>query len=178
VSEPGGADTSDLRDGAPIQDSLLAVLPLVGTWQGEGTGVTPSAGVPFRFGQRLTFAHDGRPFLSYQSRAWLLDEDGGVIRPAFRETGFWRIGPGDDDIEAQVVAITGVGLTFQGRADDLRWELDSTTVTTTPTAKNVAGERRLYALLRSPEERLVYATELAQTPGAYGPHLNASLQRV
>ena len=30
------------------------------------------------------FAHDGRPFLSYESRSWLLDEEGAVIRPAAR----------------------------------------------------------------------------------------------
>ena len=52
-------DTTDLRSGPPIHDALLALLPLVGEWTGEGSGVSP-AGENFAFGQAIRFAHDGR----------------------------------------------------------------------------------------------------------------------
>ena len=35
---PIPVDTTDLRAGAPLHDRLLALLPLVGEWVGEGIG--------------------------------------------------------------------------------------------------------------------------------------------
>ena len=58
--------------------------------EGRGQGRLPDDRRALRFGQQLVFAHDGRPFVSYESRAWLLGPDGEVLRPAARETGFWR----------------------------------------------------------------------------------------
>ncbi|SOD70733.1 uncharacterized protein DUF1794 [Jatrophihabitans sp. GAS493] len=174
-------DTTDLRTGAPLHDRLLAVLPLVGQWRGAGQGVVPSTGVEFHYGQEVTFSHDGRPFLAYQSRSWLLDNNNEVIRQAQRETGFWRCGPGEDDIEALITTIVGVSLLHAGRAGDLHWELESVSSASTPTAERVGGERRFYALRG---EDLFYATELAPIDastglaGAFAPHLNASLRRV
>jgi hypothetical protein len=167
-------DTTDLREGAPLHDALLALLPLVGTWAGSGAGVAPSSGEGFAFRQQVTFAHDGRPFLAYESRAWLVDADGKDIRPAFRESGFWRPGAGPDDVEVVTSSITGLTLQFVGAAGDQRWEIATTSVIGTPTAKQVAGERRLYAISG---DTLAYATELAVTGDDYAPHLNATLQR-
>ena len=167
-------DTTDLREGAPLHDALLAMLPLVGVWTGTGGGVVPSSGTEFAFRQQARFAHDGRPFLAYESRAWLVDADGVDIRPAFRESGFWRPGAGPDDVEVVTVAITGVLQLFVGTAGDQRWELATTTVSTTPTAKGVGGERRLYAISG---DTLAYATELALPGQDYAPHLNATLRR-
>lgn len=168
------ADTTDLREGAPLHDALLALLPLVGNWTGTGAGVVPSSGTGFAFRQQLRFAHDGRPFLVYESRSWLVDEDGNDIRPAFRESGFWRPGAGQDDIEVVVASITGLTLLFTGVAGDQRWDLSTSAIISTPTARQVAGERRLYAISA---DTLVYATELAVTAGDYAPHLNGTLQR-
>lgn len=167
-------DTTDLRAGAPIHDALLALLPLVGTWHGGGAGVVASSGAEFSFGQRVTFAHDGRPFLAYESRSWLLAADGSVIRQAWRENGFWRAGAGHDDIEVALASNTGQALVFAGTAGDQRWDLATISATHTPNAFDVDGERRLYAL-RSDE--LVYVTELAPGGEDYAPHLNARLAR-
>jgi len=167
-------DTTDLRQGAPLHDALLALLPLVGTWAGTGAGIKPSTGEGFAFRQQARFAHDGRPFLAYESRAWLVDAEGNDIRPAFRETGFWRPGAGPDDVEVVASSITGLTLVFTGLAGDQRWELATSSVISAPTAKEVAGERRLYAISA---DTLAYATELAITPDNYVPHLNATLQR-
>lgn len=171
---PIPVDTTDLRAGAPLNDRLLALLPLVGEWIGEGIGVAASSGKEFRFGQRLSFAHDGRPFLAHESRSWLLDSDGAVIRPAMRESGFWRPGPGQDDLEVQLVNSAGLSEVFTGVAGDLRWELSTDVVVPTPTARQVVGERRFYAFRG---ESLAYVTELALPGTDFAPHLNATLHR-
>jgi nitrobindin-like protein len=170
MTEP---DASDLRSGAPLHDALLALLPLVGVWRGSGTGVTPS-GEQFAFGQWLSFVHDGRPFLVYESRAWIVDEAGLMVRQAWRETGFWRLGAGPDDIEVVLAANTGEALVYAGVAGDLQWEIATTSAQGTPTAKVIDSERRLYALV---DGDLAYAAELAPHGRPLAPHLNARLAR-
>jgi hypothetical protein len=171
---PTPADTADLRSGAPIHDSLLALLPLVGIWRGDGTGVIESTQATFTYGQRISFVHDGRAFLAYESRSWLLNPDGSVLRQAWRETGFWRPGAGGDDVEIVLASNTGQALMFTGTAGDQRWEVATVVAVPTPTAKVVSGERRLYALV---EDDLVYATDLAPDGQPYTPHLSARLRR-
>lgn len=166
-------DTADLHTGPPLHDALLAVLPLVGTWSGSGTGIAPS-GEDFRFGQRLSFVHDGRPFLAYESRAWIVGADGAIVRQAWRESGFWRIGPGQDDLEVVLAANTGQALIYTGTAGDQRWEITTASAVPTPTAKVVDVERRLYALV---DDELGYVTELAPAGRPLAPHLNARLTR-
>jgi hypothetical protein len=168
-------DTSDLRAGAPLHDSLLALLPLVGRWAGTGNGLKPGSNEPFAYFQQVSFVHDGRPFLAYSSATWLLDADGSVIRAAARESGFWRPGAGPDDVEVVLALNTGLTVVLAGVAGDARWELESASVTSTPTAKNVDGEKRLYAVV---DEELVYAQELAPGGRPMAPHLGAKLARV
>jgi hypothetical protein len=167
-------DTADLRVGAPIHDALLALLPLVGTWAGEGAGIAPS-GEQFAFGQQLRFAHDGRPFLAYESRAWLVDDSGSVIRQAWRESGFWRPGSGPDEIEVVLASNTGEALVYAGVAGDRRWEITTAAAPGTATAKVIDREQRLYALV---DDELAYASELAPHNRPMAPHLNARLARV
>ena len=70
-----------------LPTELVPVAWLIGTWAGAGVGGYPT--VPeFRFGQEITFSHDGRPFLSYWSRTWLLDDDGNPLRPLATESGY------------------------------------------------------------------------------------------
>jgi hypothetical protein len=166
-------DTADLRSGAPVQDALLALLPLVGAWVGSGTGVAPS-GTRFAFGQEVRFVHDGRPFLAYESRSWLVDDAGAVIRQAWRESGFWRPGGGPDDVEVVLAANTGEALVYTGVAGDQRWEIRTASAAPTPTAKQVDAEQRLYALV---DGALVYVSELAPHGRPLAPHLNARLTR-
>lgn len=173
MTEPA-PDTADLRAGAPIHDALLALLPLVGHWRGDGAGVLASSGAQFRYGQQIAIVHDGRPFLAYESRSWLLDEDGSVLRQAWRESGFWRPGPGPDDVELVVASNTGQALVFAGTAGDQRWDLATVSAEHAPSAKDVDGERRLYAIRG---DQLVYATELAWGGTPFTPHLNAALTR-
>jgi hypothetical protein len=168
-------DTSDLRAGAPLHESLLALLPLLGVWRGEGVGVAPADGHEFHYGQQISFVHDGRPFLAYESRSWLIDDEGNVIRQAWRESGFWRPGAGADDVEVVLASNTGEALVFSGTAGDRRWELASVSAEHAPSAKDVDGERRLYAVR---DHELSYATDLAPAGQPYAPHLNARLARI
>jgi hypothetical protein len=168
-------DSSDLRSGAPLHDNLLALLPLVGVWRGAGRGVVASTGAEFAFGQQITIGHDGRPFLAYEARSWLVDEAGEVIRQAWRESGFWRPGPGPDDVELVIASNTGQALVLSGTAGDQRWELATVSAEHAPSAKDVDGERRRYAVRGS---ELSYETDLAPGGRPFAPHLNARLQRV
>jgi hypothetical protein len=175
MNVPERADTTDLRAGAGLNAALLEVLPLVGEWAGHGSGVKPADGEPFSYAQRVTVSHDGRPFLNYQSHSWLLAPDGSVLRPAFRESGFLRPGAGEDQLELLLASAAGIVSVFHGMAGDRRWEFATAAVGFTPTAKQVAGERRLYAL--TGQDELAYVSELALQPGDYRPHLNATLLR-
>jgi hypothetical protein len=170
-----GSDTTDLRTGAPLHDALLALLSLLGVWRGSGAGVVARTGSEFAFGQEIVVAHDGRPFLAYESRTWLIDSDGELVRLAWRESGFWRPGAGADDVELVLASNTGQVLAFAGTAGDQRWDLETLVAAHTPSAKAVDGERRLYAVQG---DRLSYATELAPAGQDYAPHLNAALERV
>lgn len=167
-------DTTDLRSGAPLNDALLALLPLVGVWRGTGRGVVASTGAEFTFGQQVSIGHDGRPFLAYESRSWLLDENGELIRPAWRESGFWRAGAGPDDVELVIASNTGQALVLAGTAGDQQWDLETVSAQHAPSAKDVDGERRLYAVR---DGALIYATELAPGGQPFAPHLNARLTR-
>ena len=62
---------------------------LLGTWAGNGHGEYPTI-EPFQFGQEIIFQQDGRPFIHYLSRAWIVDEQGNHVREAAQETGFIR----------------------------------------------------------------------------------------
>jgi hypothetical protein len=167
-------DTTDLRTGPPIHDDLLALLPLVGIWEGAGVGVKPSDGSPFQYGQQVRFSHDGRRFLAYESQTWLVDEEGEFIRPALRESGFWRPGPGDDDFEVTLTSMVGLTEIFLGTAGDLRWQLATGTIAKTPTATGVGQDARIYAII---DEELHYVTELALPGFELVPHLNGLLRR-
>jgi len=173
---PIPGDTANLRLGPNLNDACLALLPLVGVWRGEGQIVYPTIEGPFRFGQQITFAHDGRPFLTYEARSWLLDEHGKVIRPAARESGFWRP-QADDTIEVLVTHATGVAEIYYGTPlTQTSWELATDIVTRTSTAKEVTAAKRLYGLVNDGD--LAYVEERAMVGEPLQPHVSAQLERV
>jgi hypothetical protein len=173
---PIPGDTANLRLGPNLNDACLALLPLVGVWRGEGQVVYPTIDGPFRFGQQITFAHDGRPFLTYEARSWLLDEQGKVIRPAARESGFWRP-QADDTIEVLVTHATGVVEIYYGTPlSQTSWELATDIVMRTSTAKEVTAAKRLYGLVNDGD--LAYVEERAMVGEPLQPHVSAQLERV
>jgi hypothetical protein len=170
-------ETFDLRHGPDLHPSLLGLLPYVGKWRGRGRGGYPTIEADFDYAQELTISHDGRPFLHYDSRAWLLDEESKPIRPAGREVGWWRpVGDGQgDEIEALLSSPTGIMELYFGRIDGLKIEMATDYVIRTPTAKEVNGAHRLYGIV---EGALLYAHEMAAVGQPLTPHLSARLLRV
>lgn len=74
---------------------------LLGVWEGTGVIDYEAQGHRFRgeFAHRVSFSHDGGPFLNYAAAATFTPEDGGPTAPLVAETGFWRLarpaGPAD-----------------------------------------------------------------------------------
>ncbi len=173
---PVPADTANLREGPDLHEQCLPLLPLVGVWRGEGEVVYPTIDGPFRFGQQVTIAHDGRPFLYHEARAWLLDAEGALIRPAARETGWWRIQP-DETIELLLAHATGILEVFYGRPlSQASWELETDAVVRTASAKEVAAGRRLYGIVEGGD--LAYVDERAMVGQPMQPHISARLRRI
>lgn len=173
---PIPADTANLREGPNLHDQCLALLPLIGVWRGEGEVVYPTLEKTYKFGQQVTFAHDGRPFVSYEARAWLLDDDGNVIRPAAREVGWWRPQP-DDTIELLLTHATGIVEIYYGKPrTQTSWELSTDAVVRTATAKEVTASKRLYGLVNNGD--LAYVEERAMVGQELQPHTSAYLTRV
>ena len=75
---------------ADLPAPLIPLAWLVGRWAGAGVAGYPTMDGDLRFGQEVSFAHDGRPFLTYTSRTWMLDDEGRQVRPLAEETGYWR----------------------------------------------------------------------------------------
>lgn len=172
---PVAPDTANLREGPELHPDCLALLPLVGVWRGGGEVVYPTIEGPYRFGQQLVVCHDGRPFLRYESRGWLLDEAGEVIRQAARETGFWRPRP-DDTIELLVAHATGILEIYYGRPrNQTSWELATDVVVRTSSAKEVTAAQRLYGIV---DGDLAYVEERAMVGQPMQPHVSARLNRV
>jgi hypothetical protein len=167
------ADTVDVRSGPEVAHELLSLLPLLGEWHGEGQAA--GDGGDHRFGQWLRFSHDGRGFLAYESRTWRLSDDGRVVGPDLRESGFWRP-RGEDDVELLVAAPDGVVEIYVGRArTTTSWELTSDVIARTPDAPAVDRAARLYGIV---EGALMYAIDRAAPGEPLRPTMSARLERI
>lgn len=172
---PIPADTVDLREGPDLHPALLPFLPLIGVWRGRGQGGYSTLPEDFEYMQQVRFAHDGRPFMSYEARSWLIDADGTVIRPAAREIGWWRPGDGTT-FEVLLAHPTGFAEIYYGTSKTTtQWELATDLVARTRTAKEVNGNKRLYGIV---EGDLLYAVDMAAVGQELQPHLSARLSRV
>jgi hypothetical protein len=147
---------------------------LVGTWAGNGHGEYPGI-ESFQFGQEVIFQQDGRPFLHYMSRAWIIDGDGKHVREAAQETGFLRPQP-DGTLEMLLAHNLGFVEIWHGEihAEQPRFEVVTDTVARTSTAKEYVGGKRLYGLV---DGDLLYAYDMAATGHELQPHTHAQLVR-
>jgi hypothetical protein len=166
-------DTADVRSGPEVSEQLLAVLPLLGEWHGEGQAAGPAG--DHRFGQWIRFSHDGRGFLAYESRTWRLTDDGKVIGPGTRESGFWRP-RGQDDVELLVTDPDGLVELYVGTArTTTSWELTTDVLARTPDAPEVTRAVRLYGIV---EGALMYAIDRAGPDEPLRPLMSARLERI
>jgi hypothetical protein len=186
---------------------LVPLSWLIGLW--EGTGVVHYAvGDEIReheFGQRLSFTHDGLPYLNYTSYTWSLNEEN---TPHVSETGYWRLsrpshdgdsGPGmlpgvgakpyatasevetlrnaNDgfDIEVSLVHPLGVSELYLGQIKGPRIDLATDAVLRTASAKEYSAATRIYGLVDS---KLLWAWDIAALGQDLRTHSSGSLSRV
>jgi hypothetical protein len=191
---------------ASIPSELAPLSWLIGLW--EGTGIVHyKVGDETReheFGQRLTFTHDGMPYLNYASYTWSLTDS----TPHVTETGYWRlarpaeegdagpgmlpgVGPrpfataeqveklraenGGFDIEVSIVHPNGVSELYLGQVKGPRIDLATDAVVRTFTAKEYTAATRIYGLV---ENRLLWAWDIAALGQELRTHSSGSLDRV
>ena len=173
-------DTANLRLGADLHDALLALLPLVGVWRGEGEG--RSANGDYRFGQQIVVSHDGGDFLNWEARSWRLDEAGEFHSPGLRETGYWRfVDDPADPAESQAIELllahsAGYVELFYGHPiNQSSWELVTDALARSRSGVLVGGAKRLYGIVDGGD--LAYVEERVDADGGLVPHLSARLSR-
>ena len=163
-----------------LPSPLVPLAWLVGSWAGAGVVGYPTI-QEARFGQEVEFSHDGRPFLSYRSRSWLLDDAGEKVRPLATETGFWRVpgeagaADGGTEVEFLLAHPTGFVEIYLGKVAGPRIELATDLVARTGTAKEYTAATRMYGLV---ESDLLWVMDMAAVGRPLQSHASARLKRV
>jgi len=185
---------------------LVPLSWLVGVWEGTGVIDYEASGHRFdgEFAHRVSFSHDGGPYLNYSAQAWLLGDE---RVPLVSEMGYWRLsraagpadaGPGllpaleravprtaDDveqlrntaggfDIEASIVHADGVSELYLGQVRGPRIDIATDAVVRTAGAKPYAAASRMYGLV---DQHLLWAWDVAALGGALASHASARLGR-
>jgi hypothetical protein len=192
-----------------LAPELVPLSWLVGVWEGTGVVEYPVGDDDevrnYEFGQRVSFSHDGLPYLNYSSTTWLLDDD---HTPLAAEMGYWRIDrptePGDRgpamllgdgptpfstvesvealrnttdgfDVEAAIIHPTGVNELYVGRVLKGRIDLSTDAVLRSPNAKEYSAATRLYGLV---EGKLLWAWDIAALGRELTSHASGQLAKV
>ena len=155
-----------------LHPELMPLAWMVGTWRGTGRGEYPTI-EPFTFEQEVVFNHDGRNFLNYYSRTWILDDDGKVVKPGASETGFWR--PKENKtLEVLIAHSTGISEGWVGVHDGPKIQLAMDQGYSAPSAKIVTSGSRLYGLV---EGELFFAYDMAAEGQTLQAHIWSTLKR-
>ena len=155
-----------------LHPNLVDIGWLVGSWRGLGVVGYPTI-EESRFEQEISFSHDGRPFLAYESRAWLLDDAGERVKPSGRESGFWRA-TGERALEVVLAHPTGIVEVYVGESAFSKIELATDVGARTSTAKEVTALKRLYGKV---DDDLAYAIDMAAVGQPMQAHVSGRLQR-
>ena len=141
---------------------------LLGTWRGQGEG-TWGDGEPFTFGEELTFEHVGDPFLLYEQRSWVLEDDA----PVHFERGFLRRAP-SGRIELVLAHPLGVAEVAEGLLDGATVSLATTAVALTATGSPVTDLRRA---IQVDGDVLTYELHMATAKVPLLSHIRSRLVR-
>lgn len=172
---PSTEPAPELAAELPAEVAPLAWL--LGTWEGAGVGGYPTI-TSFRFGQRIEFTNNGKPFLGYVSRSWLLDDDGNRVRALGTESGYWRPQP-DGVVEVTMAHPTGYAEIWLGHVEGQRVEISTDVVARTTSAKDYTAGHRLYGLVgQGADAELMWAYDMAAMGQPLQSHLSARLKRV
>jgi hypothetical protein len=172
-------DTHDLRTGPDLHPALLGLLPFVGLWRGRGQGGFP-APADYDFAQEVRISHDGRPFLRFEARSWLLDDESKPAGEWITESGFWRPvlagGRATDEMEAVMISPDGVAEIYVGKViGTTRLEIEADAIAYTPSGLHVTAGHRLFGIV---EGALLYAYEQGVDDSGLRPHMSARLLRI
>src|ERR1700744_5785798 len=119
-----------------LPPDLQALAPLLGTWQGRGSGEYPTI-EPFDYLEEVAFSHVGKPFLVYGQKTRAATDG----KPLHAETGYLRV-PRPGHIELVLAHPSGITEIEVGTytADGTTIELEMTTSDSglNPTAKEVS----------------------------------------
>lgn len=155
-----------------LPTELAPLAWLVGSWEGAGVVGYPTI-ESANFGQEVDCWHDGRPFLHWSSKTWLLDEAGEKVRPLATESGFWR--PTEDgEVELLLAHPTGFVEMYVGKAEPAKIELQTDAVVRSPSAKDYTAAQRMYGLVNS---NLMWVMDMAAEGQSMQSHMSAELKR-
>jgi hypothetical protein len=172
---------------ADLPAPLFPLAWLIGKWAGVGVIGYPPVIDEAQFGQEIEFSHDGRPFLSYHSTTWLLDDDGNQTDPLTSETGYWRPVAGDalaedgaegeegTDLEVVLAHPTGVVELYLGRIQGPRVDLATDAVVRSAGAADYSAATRLYGQV---EGDLLWAYDIAAFGQPMKSYASARLKRL
>lgn len=163
-----------------LHPDLVPLAFLLGNWEGAGVyapvGEHDAVAEKCNFGQEATFTHDGRDFIEYVSRTWVLDAEGRKVRPLESETGYWRI---DKNRKVEVVMVRDQGVVeiWYGELADQKPQIDLATDAVARTAASgpYSGGKRLYGYVNSD---LMWVGEKATPDVELRPYMSAHLKKV
>lgn len=155
-----------------LHPNLQELAPLLGTWQGRGSGEYPTI-EPFGYLEEVTFSHLGKPFLMYSQKTSAA-ADGA---PLHAETGYLRV-PQPGHVEfvlAHPNGITEIEVgTYTTDGATLEVKMTTTQIGLTPTAKEVTSLRRR---IRLDGDELSYSLQMGAVGQPMQHHLGAVLHR-
>lgn len=163
----------DIEAPEGLNQELIALGWLVGTWEGTGNG-TDHEGNDFTFEQRIQFSHDGGNYLFYVSQAFGISDEGVFDQPLGMETGFWRPKM-DASIEVTLAHSDGWTEVLVGKIQVTRIDLlTDAVVRTEGAAVSHSAGQRLYGKV---EGDLMYALDRSTADHELRPHMWARLSK-
>ncbi|MEV7217816.1 FABP family protein [Kitasatospora cineracea] len=165
-----------------LHRDVVPLAFLLGTWEGAGVHDFPGS-EKCNFGQEIVFRHDGRSFLEFRSRTWVLDEQGEKVRALETEHAFWRVTSnqhgtsGEREIEVSSVRDDGTVEIWYGKLHDGKPQIDLATdaVARIEGAAPYSGGKRLYGLVK---DELLWVGEKAAPEVPLRPYMSAQLKKV